>query len=75
MSFQHITCISGVVEKSKCCNASDKDNYWNNDYHRHSTYNSSSYDSLTIDFKYIMSITLSDHEKEIIRLVDNQVKL
>ena len=24
--------------------ASDRDNYWNNDYHRHSTYNSSSYD-------------------------------
>ncbi|WP_272946893.1 hypothetical protein [Legionella erythra] len=24
--------------------ASDRDNYWNNDYHRYSTYNSSSYD-------------------------------
>ncbi|HBD7196761.1 TPA: hypothetical protein KKX01_002724 [Legionella pneumophila] len=24
--------------------ASDRDNYWNNDYLRHSTYNSSSYD-------------------------------
>lgn len=24
--------------------ASDRDNYWNNDYHRHSIYNSSSYD-------------------------------
>lgn len=24
--------------------ASDRDNYWNNDYHRNSTYNSSSYD-------------------------------
>ncbi|HDV5786129.1 TPA: hypothetical protein RJD83_003115 [Legionella pneumophila] len=24
--------------------ASDRDNYWHNDYHRHSTYNSSSYD-------------------------------
>lgn len=23
---------------------SDRDNYWNNDYHRNSTYNSSSYD-------------------------------
>ncbi|MCE3045399.1 hypothetical protein [Legionella sp. 16cNR16C] len=24
--------------------ASDRDNYWNNDYHRHSTFESSSYD-------------------------------